>query len=233
MPIEFACSSCGKRLRVKDESAGKRVKCPGCQTVLRVPGGDAASGSSAGGSSAGGSGPSAVAANQWYAKTGDGQTYGPVTRQELDQWANEGRLTSESQVLREGSQQWQWATDLYPHLAQVRPVAASGGSDNPFAFIDTGGGGGALPTGYSGGVATPPFAGQVSDKSKIAAGLLGLLLGSIGVHRFYLGFTGIGILQIVVTIATCGIGGWWGIIEGIMILVGSMNRDAQGRILRD
>ena len=232
MPIEFACSSCSKRLRVKDESAGKRVKCPGCQTVLRVPGGEAASGSSAGGSSAGGSSPSAAATNQWYAKTGDGQTYGPVTRQELDQWANEGRLTSESQVLREGSEQWQWATDLYPHLAQARPVAASGASDNPFAFIDTGGAGGAHTPGYSGG-ASSHYASNMSNKSKIAAGLLGIFLGPYGIHRFYLGFAGIGVLQIVVTFATCGIGGLWGLIEGIMILVGSMNRDAQGRILRD
>jgi hypothetical protein len=193
-----------------------------------VPGGATAD------STAGGSSPSSAGGERWFAKTDDGQTYGPVTRQELDEWANEGRLTGEAQVLREGSDQWQWATDVYPQLAQAQPVGASGGSDNPFAFIDSGGGGGgAVAGGYSGGAASSRYGGQQSDKSKIAAGLLGIFLGAYGIHRFYLGFAGIGVLQLVLTLVTCGVAGLWGFIEGIMILTGSMNRDAQGRILRD
>ncbi len=72
-------------------------------------------------------------------------------------------------------------------------------------------------------------------KSKMTAGLLGIFLGSIGVHRFYLGYAGIGIAQIVVTFATCGIGAIWGLIEGIMILTGSpsFSTDAEGRPLTD
>jgi len=42
-----------------------------------------------------------------------------------------------------------------------------------------------------------------------------------------------GIIQIVVTICTCGIGALWGLIEGIQILTGSFDRDAEGRSLRD
>jgi TM2 domain-containing membrane protein YozV len=70
-------------------------------------------------------------------------------------------------------------------------------------------------------------------KSKMTAGLLGIFLGSFGVHRFYLGYTGIGIAQIAVTIVTCGIGGIWGLIEGILILTGSpsLSTDAEGRPL--
>lgn len=37
MAIEFSCSECDKSLRVKDDLAGKRVRCPGCQTVMKVP----------------------------------------------------------------------------------------------------------------------------------------------------------------------------------------------------
>ena len=59
------------------------------------------------------------------------------------------------------------------------------------------------------------------------------IMGGIGVHRFYLGFVGIGIAQILVTMITCGIGGWWGIIEGIMILTGSIDRDVDGLVLRE
>lgn len=70
-------------------------------------------------------------------------------------------------------------------------------------------------------------------KSRMTAGLLGIFLGALGVHRFYLGYTSIGVLQILVTIATCGIGGFWGIIEGILILSGSgIKTDADGRPLR-
>ena len=58
-------------------------------------------------------------------------------------------------------------------------------------------------------------------KSKLTAGLLGIFLGGIGVHRFYLGYAGIGIAQIAVTLVTFGIGAWWGVIEGILILTGS------------
>jgi TM2 domain-containing membrane protein YozV len=53
---------------------------------------------------------------------------------------------------------------------------------------------------------------------KMVAGILGILLGSLGIHKFYLGLTTPGIIQIVITIFTCGIGGWIGIIEGIIYL---------------
>jgi len=78
-------------------------------------------------------------------------------------------------------------------------------------------------------------------KSKLAAGLLGIFLGSFGVHRFYLGFVGVGIIQLLMTVLfswlTCGItamaAGIWGLVEGIMILAGSMNQDSQGRPLKE
>ncbi len=69
-------------------------------------------------------------------------------------------------------------------------------------------------------------------KSKMTAGILGILLGAFGVHRFYLGYTKIAIIQIVVTLLTCGVGGWWGVIEGIMILCGAkITTDADGNSL--
>ena len=70
-------------------------------------------------------------------------------------------------------------------------------------------------------------------KSKLAAGLFGIFLGGWGVHNFYLGFTTKGIIQIVVTLVTCGIGSLWGLIEGILILCGNINRDANGNPLKD
>ena len=68
-------------------------------------------------------------------------------------------------------------------------------------------------------------------KSKMAAGLLGIFLGAYGVHNFYLGNAGRGVLQLILTIVTCGMAGIWGLIEGILILCGNINTDAQGRPL--
>ncbi len=74
----------------------------------------------------------------------------------------------------------------------------------------------------------------MEQKSKLTAGLLGLFLGSLGIHRFYLGYTKMGIIQIVVTLVTCGIGALWGEIEGILILCGKyITTDADGNPLGD
>ena len=35
--IGLVCSACGKNLKVKEENAGKRVKCPGCGQLMQVP----------------------------------------------------------------------------------------------------------------------------------------------------------------------------------------------------
>jgi TM2 domain-containing membrane protein YozV len=72
----------------------------------------------------------------------------------------------------------------------------------------------------------------LSDKSKVVAGVLQLVLGGFGVGRFYIGDNKTAVLQLVVTLVTCGLGHIWGIIDGILILVNG-GVDAQGRVLRD
>ncbi|MBM0239662.1 TM2 domain-containing protein [Micromonospora sp. ATA32] len=82
---------------------------------------------------------------------------------------------------------------------------------------------------------TPPYQqypSGVSDKSKVVAGILQILLGTFGVGRFYMGDTKTGVIQLVVSVVTCGIGGIWGLIDGILILVNG-GVDGQGRPLRD
>jgi hypothetical protein len=75
----------------------------------------------------------------------------------------------------------------------------------------------------------------VSDKSKVTAGVLGILLGSLGVGRFYRGFVGLGIAQIIVTFCTFGFGFLWGFIDGIMVLVSQPGSheslDSDGRVM--
>ena len=61
---------------------------------------------------------------------------------------------------------------------------------------------------------------EVSQK-KLIAGLLAIFLGGLGIHKFYLGMTTPGIIQIVITLVTCGAGSILGIIEGIIYLTKS------------
>lgn len=58
------------------------------------------------------------------------------------------------------------------------------------------------------------------DNKKVVAGILGILLGGLGVHKFYLGYTSAGIIQIASNIA-CGAGSLIGLIEGIIYLTKS------------
>ena len=82
--------------------------------------------------------------------------------------------------------------------------------------------------------AAPGYVNQAvpGQKSKMAAGLLGIFLGSLGIHNFYLGYTTKAVIQLVVTVVTLGIGafamGIWGLVEGIMILTGKIAVDGKG-----
>lgn len=71
------------------------------------------------------------------------------------------------------------------------------------------------------------------QKSKLVAGLLGVFLGAWGIHNFYLGNISRGVIQIFATICSCGIGGLWGFIEGILILCGKIDKDAKGNLLKE
>ncbi len=78
---------------------------------------------------------------------------------------------------------------------------------------------------------------QGEQKSKIAAGLLGIFLGCLGVHNFYLGYTGKAVAQLLISVLSCFILSFasaiWGLVEGILILTGSIDKDAKGIPLKD
>ena len=65
---------------------------------------------------------------------------------------------------------------------------------------------------------------NISPKSRLVAVLFCLFLGIIGVHRFYLGKIGTGILMLL----TLGGLGIWALIDLILIAAGSF-RDKEGR----
>jgi TM2 domain-containing membrane protein YozV len=63
------------------------------------------------------------------------------------------------------------------------------------------------------------------ESKRVIAGILGILLGSLGVHKFVLGYTNQGLIILAITIVTCGIGAavtsLIGLIEGIIYLTKS------------
>ena len=82
-------------------------------------------------------------------------------------------------------------------------------------------------------------------KSKVAAGILALFFGNLGVHNFYLGYTGKAVTQLLLyllgiplCIIFIGIpmilgAGIWAFVEAIMIFTGKIDKDAKGNLLKD
>jgi TM2 domain-containing membrane protein YozV len=126
----------------------------------------------------------------------DGRPYGPVSAEEIRRWIAENRVNAQTPVQMEGSQEW-------------KPL----GSFSEFAS-----GLKAVPP----PIAAPPSAVASRASNKIPAGICGILLGSLGIHKFILGYTGAGLVMLLVTILTCGIAGVVthiiGLIEGIIYL---------------
>lgn len=140
---------------------------------------------------------------------GDGQQYGPASAAQIREWVAAGRANAQTLAQVEGALEWKPLSTYadFADLATAVPAAP---------------------------IMPPPLGAVDQRKSKLVAGLLGILVGWAGVHRFYLGYHAIGVVQILVTVVTCGVGAIWGFIEGILILVGGMiTTDADGRPLKD
>ncbi|WP_233783140.1 TM2 domain-containing protein [Flavivirga eckloniae] len=65
------------------------------------------------------------------------------------------------------------------------------------------------------------FENVTGENKKVLAGILAILIGSLGVHKFVLGYNKEGIIQIIASVVTCGIAGIIPFIEGIIYLTKS------------
>jgi TM2 domain-containing membrane protein YozV len=124
----------------------------------------------------------------------DGQQYGPVNIEQLRKWIAENRLRGETLVQMEGSAEWK-PLNAFPELAAELKSAAPPVSSVPPTIGPA-----------------PSAAANARASNKIAAGVCGILLGSLGVHKFILGYNGAGLVMLLITLLsvpagffTCGV----------------------------
>lgn len=133
----------------------------------------------------------------------DGLQYGPVTAEQLRVWIAENRLNAQTMVQAEGSPDWRPLNSL-PEFAADLNAAPPRTAKAP-------------PT-----ITPPPPGSNPRASSKLPAGICGILLGGFGVHKFILGYTGAGLVMLLVTILTCGLAypvmHIIGLVEGIIYL---------------
>lgn len=125
----------------------------------------------------------------------NGQQYGPVGTEEIRRWIAENRVNAQTHVQAEGTLDWKPLGSLAEFASELKAVPPP---------------------------MTPPPANASRASNKIPAGVCGILLGSLGIHKFILGYTGAGLVMLLVTVLTCGIAGavmhLIGLIEGIVYL---------------
>lgn len=125
----------------------------------------------------------------------DGKEYGPINLEQLREWIHQGRVSSQTFVRSETGGDWR-PLSAWPELSPMVTLPP-------------------LPP--------PTFGNRASNK--IAAGICGILLGWLGVHKFILGYNRPGLIMLLVSVLTC----LWaapvfliiGIIEGIFYLTKS------------
>ncbi len=78
---------------------------------------------------------------QWYIQTQAGQRYGPVAREELDRWVEEGRVTAQCQVWMEGWPEWRLAPEIFPQIRDSSQQFQQPTGQQPSAGDVLGGGG--------------------------------------------------------------------------------------------
>jgi TM2 domain-containing membrane protein YozV len=126
----------------------------------------------------------------------DGRQYGPIGVEQIRAWLAQNRVNAHTLAQSEGSTEWKPLIS-FPELAPEfkiapPPVSGPGYGHNPRAH------------------------------NKIAAGICAILLGSLGVHKFILGYTGAGLVMLLITLLTCFAAApvihIIGLIEGIIYL---------------
>jgi TM2 domain-containing membrane protein YozV len=137
----------------------------------------------------------------------DGQQYGPVSAEQLRAWIAENRANAQTPAQAEGAPDWKPLGSFPEFAADLKPPPASASPPPTIAPPPS---------------APPSYSYLPRASNKVPAGVCGILLGSLGVHKFILGYTGAGLIMLLVTVLTCGLASpvmhIIGLIEGILYL---------------
>ena len=124
----------------------------------------------------------------------DGKQYGPISADEIRRWLTENRINAHTLAQVDSAQEWKPLISFPEFISEFK-------------------------------IAPPPVAPPVATSrasSKIPAGICGILLGSLGIHKFILGYTGAGLIMLLVSMLSCFILApimhIIGLIEGIVYL---------------
>jgi hypothetical protein len=140
-----------------------------------------------------------VVAVQWWYRRGD-EVKGPVDAGVIRTLVQEGMLDPSSAVMPEGSSEWATIAQHAPTLGLIRSPEGR--------YL----------------VGSPSV--DASARDFTTAIILSILVGTFGVDRFYLGYTGLGIAKLL-TLGACGV---WTLVDIILIATNKLP-DAEGRPL--
>lgn len=124
----------------------------------------------------------------------DGRQYGPIGAEEIRRWLAENRVNAQTLVQADGVPEWKPSISFSEFASEFKSAPPP--------------------------IAPPTAASRASGK--IPAGVCGILLGSLGIHKFILGYTGAGLVMLLVSLLSCFILApimhLIGLIEGIVYL---------------
>ncbi len=121
MLVQVQCPNCSQPLTIPQNSAGQSFQCPTCsQQVTTHPIATPRAWVHPApivSTQTGYFPPPPPPLPQWYVRTPDGKSFGPVPKTELDSWVVDGSVPGDSLILQEGASQWQQANLVYPILS--------------------------------------------------------------------------------------------------------------------
>ncbi len=140
--------------------------------------------------------------NEWYLARNGQEQFGPYSDSQLQEYAMSGRIQPNDLLWKAGMADW-------------LPAHAVAGITIPPP----------MPPSFPAGNGGPPYQtayNSTTSGNRVACGITGILIGSLGIHKFIIGNTTPALIMLLVTICTLGIGGIpmgiIGLVEGVIYL---------------
>jgi TM2 domain-containing membrane protein YozV len=169
------------------------------------------------------------AVGEWYYIGHYGQL-GPLTREQLDELIDGEVIARDTYVWRVGMSEWIAAGQCNDLVTRFKTQVPVFDPPPPPAPAPIQGPAVEAEVVRSQVYAQYPRAQYTvqSDRNRILAGILQIFIPGVG--RMYLGYGALGVVQLLSIL--CGVGAIWGLIDGILILCGSVKLDGFGRQMK-